>query len=167
MPPLDWLDTEADSLLSTVIDWASINSGSGNAEGLNQVADRISQLFESLRPDEFEREITTLDSGEPRPLLVFKKRSRLPKQVLLFGHFDTVYGPEHPFQKVQVEDGNRLHGPGVCDMKGGLAILFHALQAFEHSVDKKHFGWTIALNSDEEIGSPASGKEQKQLQRCS
>jgi glutamate carboxypeptidase len=92
-------------------------------------------------------------------LLVFKKRSRLPKQVLLFGHFDTVYGSEHPFQKVQIEEGNRLNGPGVCDMKGGLAILFHALQAFEQSVDKKHFGWTIALNSDEEIGSPASGKE--------
>ena len=159
MTSLDWLDTQADSLLSTVIDWVSINSGSENAEGLNHVANRISQLFESLRPDEFEREIITLDSGEPRPLLVFKKRSRLPKQVLLFGHFDTVYGREHPFQKVQVEDGNRLHGPGVCDMKGGLAILFHALQAFEQSVDKKHFGWTIALNSDEEIGSPASGKE--------
>ena len=159
MTSLDWLDTQADSLLGTVIDWASINSGSGNAQGLNDVANRISQLFESLRPDEFEREIITLDSGEPRPLLVFKKRSRLPKQVLLFGHFDTVYGPENPFQKVQVEEGNRLHGPGVCDMKGGLAILFDALQAFEQSVDKKHFGWTIALNSDEEIGSPASGKE--------
>ena len=159
MTSLDWLDTQADSLLGTVIDWASINSGSGNAQGLNDVANRISQLFDSLRPDEFEREIITLDSGEPRPLLVFKKRSRLPKQVLLFGHFDTVYGTEHPFQKVQVEDGNRLHGPGVCDMKGGLAILFDALQAFEQSVEKKHFGWTIALNSDEEIGSPASGKE--------
>jgi glutamate carboxypeptidase len=159
MTSLDWLDTQADSLLGTVIDWASINSGSGNAQGLNDVANRISQLFESLRPDEFEREMTTLDSGEPRPLLVFKKRSRLPKQVLLFGHFDTVYGSEHPFQKVQIEEGNRLNGPGVCDMKGGLAILFHALQAFEQSVDKKHFGWTIALNSDEEIGSPASGKE--------
>ena len=159
MTSLDWLDTQADSLLGTVIDWASINSGSGNAQGLNDVANRISQLFDSLRPDEFEREIITLDSGEPRPLLVFKKRSRLPKQVLLFGHFDTVYGPENPFQKVQVEEGNRLHGPGVCDMKGGLAILFDALQAFEQSVEKKHFGWTIALNSDEEIGSPASGKE--------
>ena len=159
MTSLDWLDTQADSLLGTVIDWASINSGSGNAQGLNDVANRISQLFDSLRPDEFEREIITLDSGEPRPLLVFKKRSRLPKQVLLFGHFDTVYGPENPFQKVQVEEGNRLHGPGVCDMKGGLAILFDALQAFEQSVEKKHFGWTIALNSDEEIGSPASGME--------
>jgi glutamate carboxypeptidase len=159
MTPLDWLDTQADSLLSTVVEWASINSGSRNTEGLDRVANQISKVFQSLDPDQFDQRTITLDSGALRPLLVFKKRSHLPNQIFLFGHFDTVYGPEHPFQKVQELDNNRLGGPGVCDMKGGLAILFHGLQAFEKFIDEKHFGWTIVLNPDEEIGSPASTKE--------
>lgn len=159
MNALDWLESQADSFLNAVIEWASINSGSWNAQGLNQVADRISELFQTLDPEKTERQTISLDSGQSRPLLVFTKRSHLPKQVFLFGHFDTVYGPEHPFQMVEVLEGNRLHGPGVCDMKGGLAILFHGLQAFEQFVEEKRFGWTIVLNSDEEIGSPVSSKE--------
>jgi glutamate carboxypeptidase len=157
--PLAWLDSQADSLLRTVVDWASINSGSKNTEGLNRVADRISEQFQALDPERIERRTITVDSGELRPLLVFRKRSQLLNQVLLFGHFDTVYGPEHPFQNVEVMEASRLRGPGVCDMKGGLSILFHGLQAFEQSAEQKHFGWTIVMNPDEEIGSPASGQE--------
>ena len=131
MNAFHWLESQADSFLNAVTEWASVNSGSWNAQGLNQVADRISELFQTLAPEKIDRQTMSLDSGQPGPLLVFKKRSHLPNQVFLFGHFDTVYGPEHPFQKVKVLEGNRLHGPGVCDMKGGLAILFHGLQAFE------------------------------------
>ena len=41
-------------------------------------------------------------------------------------------------------------------MKGGLAILLCGLTAFENSAHEKRFGWTILINSDEELGSPLS-----------
>ena len=103
------------------------------------------EFSELLRPDE-------TDSG---PMAIFRKRPRTAQQLLFFGHLDTVYSPEHPLQRAALTDG-QIRGPGVCDMKGGLAILLCGLSAYERFVQNKNFGWTIIINSDEEIGSPVS-----------
>ena len=39
-------------------------------------------------------------------------------QVLLSGHYDTVYGADHPFQHCTLLDPETLRGPGVSDMPG-------------------------------------------------
>jgi len=49
-----------------------------------------------------------------------------------------------------------LHGPGVADAKGGLAVMLVALLAFEQSPLRNHVGWQVLINPDEEIGSPGS-----------
>jgi glutamate carboxypeptidase len=41
-------------------------------------------------------------------------------------------------------------------MKGGLIVMLHALSAFEQSPLAHQMGWDVLINSDEEIGSPAS-----------
>jgi glutamate carboxypeptidase len=77
-------------------------------------------------------------------------------QLLLTGHMDTVYGAEHQFQQTRwVEDGV-LNGPGVADMKGGLAVMLAALKAVEQSPRGDRLGYEVVINSDEEVGSPAS-----------
>lgn len=78
-----------------------------------------------------------------------------PRRLLLLGHTDTVW-PVGTLQAMPVErrDG-RLFGPGVFDMKGGLAVGLHALRALQ-----QHGGIpaTVVLlaTSDEEIGSATS-----------
>lgn len=77
-------------------------------------------------------------------------------RVLLLGHFDTVWDIGTLERMPLVERDGRLHGPGVFDMKGGLAIALQAIRALEAT------GWPDGLQvvclwtSDEETGSETS-----------
>jgi glutamate carboxypeptidase len=75
------------------------------------------------------------------------------KPVLLLGHFDTVWPlgtlPNMPFR---VESG-RAYGPGVLDMKAGIAMMMFALQALSSMANGKHRPVTVLLDTDEEVGS--------------
>ena len=77
------------------------------------------------------------------------------KPVLLLGHIDTVWElgtlKQMPFR---VTDG-RAWGPGVLDMKGGVAIAIHAL-ALLREQKVPHPPLRMLLVSDEEVGSHSS-----------
>jgi len=142
--------------------WANINSGTYNPEGnrrmLRVIADRFSEL-----PGK--GSIVELSSGSkvqapaPNNCQAYYRhqcRPQAPVQVLLNGHVDTVFGPDHPFQSCTQLEENKLFGPGVTDMKGGLVILLAALEVFETVVEAPTIGWEIILTCDEEIGSANS-----------
>jgi glutamate carboxypeptidase len=77
-------------------------------------------------------------------------------QLLLTGHMDTVYGEDHAFQETRWLEDGVLNGPGVADMKGGIAVMLAALKAIEKSSAAERIGYEVVVNSDEEVGSPAS-----------
>jgi len=77
-------------------------------------------------------------------------------RVLLVIHYDTVYGPDNPFNRVTVLPSGRWNGPGVVDAKGGIVVMLAALHALESSPLAHKIGWEVILNPDEEIGSPGS-----------
>ena len=156
MTPTEWINAQSEELVQRVVAWSNINSGSRNVPGLNLAAKAIYDAYLSIEP-EFS-EIVRLEAADSGPVLIFRKRSQAAERLLLFGHLDTVYGPEHPLQRAIPRTDNRIGGPGVCDMKGGLAILLCGLSAFERFIPDKNFGWTIIINSDEEIGSPNSSR---------
>lgn len=74
------------------------------------------------------------------------------KPVLLLGHFDTVW-PMGTLAKMpfHIKDG-RAFGPGVYDMKTGIAMMIFALRALKDS-GAAHRPVTILLDTDEEVGS--------------
>jgi glutamate carboxypeptidase len=77
-------------------------------------------------------------------------------QILALGHSDTVYPlgtlATMPFRAAQ----GRLWGPGVLDMKGGIACFVFALRAMRELDIPVRRKVLLQLNSDEEIGSPSS-----------
>lgn len=79
------------------------------------------------------------------------------RRVLLLGHMDTVY-PIGTISKMpcRVSKG-RLLGPGVLDMKAGIALAFHVIEAMlRWGGGNLSRPVSLLLVSDEEIGSPSS-----------
>jgi glutamate carboxypeptidase len=92
-----------------------------------------------------------------------RKRRRSRARQLIVGHYDTVW-PLGTLDAMPFEfDGRIVRGPGVFDMKGGLAQLVFALRctaALELAIDVTPL---VFLNSDEEIGSRESTRYIKAL----
>ncbi|MGD0888753.1 MAG: M20 family metallopeptidase [Acidobacteriaceae bacterium] len=76
------------------------------------------------------------------------------KPVMLLGHLDTVWPlgtlRTMPWRK---RDG-RFYGPGVLDMKSGVVMALAAIRVLDKVGVSRPI--TLLLNSDEEVGSPAS-----------
>ena len=152
-------------MLDQVQAWAAINSGSRNLDGLATIASLYSETFAAL-PGELklvdplpvdamagDGSLSELMHGRNLHLRV---RPEAAVQLLFTGHMDTVYGADHSFQTVQWREPGVLNGPGVADMKGGIAVMLAALKAVEASPAASGFGYEVVINSDEEVGSPGS-----------
>lgn len=85
---------------------------------------------------------------------------------LLVGHLDTVW-PLGTLRTMPVRrEGDELFGPGVADMKAGLAVLVFALRALAaHRLDSE-LDPVVLVTSDEEIGSVESLPSLRRLARC-
>lgn len=78
------------------------------------------------------------------------------KPVLLLGHFDTVY-PLGTLANMPCHIANgRLHGPGVLDMKSGIALMLYAIEALHAWHGGLPRPVNVFLVSDEEVGSYSS-----------
>jgi glutamate carboxypeptidase len=155
----------AEPMRGQVIIWAGINSGSRNLDGLAQMAAGLADEYAALPG-----EVQLLD---PSPVEVvdtagktievqhgrnlhLKVRPDAPVQLLLTGHMDTVFAIDHEFQDTRWIGDGVLNGPGVADMKGGIAVMLAALKALEASPAADTIGYEVVINSDEEVGSPGS-----------
>lgn len=77
------------------------------------------------------------------------------RQVVGLGHYDTVFDAGTTQSWPVHVDGDRITGPGVFDMKGGLVQLIWSLRALrELGIPRPPV--RLVLNGDEEIGSPFS-----------
>ena len=152
-------------MLSQVQAWSAVNTGTGNLIGLKMQAAMLADAFSALPggvgmtdaapitavgADGLERE---LENGQH---LMLRVRPDAPRRFLLTGHMDTVFPAGHPFQTQQWLDAETLVGPGVADMKGGIAVIIAALTAFETSTAAGSVGYDVLINSDEETGSLSS-----------
>jgi len=77
------------------------------------------------------------------------------KTLLLVGHMDTVFPVDSSFNWYK-DDGAKVFGPGVIDMKGGLVVAVSVIKAMAHCGLLDSIPLTLICNSDEEIGSPFS-----------
>ena len=155
----------AEPMLDQVLEWSAINSGSRNLPGLERMAAVLADAF-SVLPGELELvdsapvenvdsagRTTSVEHGQSLHLAV---RPEAPVRLLFTGHMDTVFAVDHPFQQTQWLEDGVLNGPGVADMKGGLAVLLAALKAVEASEAAASIGYEVVINSDEEVGSLGS-----------
>ncbi len=156
---------DGSAMLKTVREWSAVNTGTANLDGLARQAGLLADAFAAL-PGEIEllepAEVTVVASDgreiekEHGTHLVLRVRPDAERRVLLTGHMDTVFPADHPFQDQQWIDDDTLNGPGLADMKGGLAVILHALKALEETRAGQSLGYDVMINSDEETGSLSS-----------
>ncbi|KEQ53496.1 hydrolase [Sphingobium chlorophenolicum] len=167
------MESAADApMLARTEKWAGVNSGSRNLPGLATMAAMLADAFaglpgaislvdpdpvEAVRPD---GRLDLIAHGDHLRLSV---RPEAPVQILLTGHMDTVFPADHAFQALRWVDPATLNGPGVADMKGGLAVMLAALSAFETAPGAERLGYDVIINSDEEVGSPSSAALLRQV----
>ncbi len=145
-----------DQFLLDLEDVVNMDSGSGHASGLAQVAAFFEERFARLgwRVTRFDFEdgsvpcLEIVNGGGGSAGAVF--------DFLFLGHMDTVFPPgtaaRRPFR---VQDGRAL-GPGVCDMKAGLVTVLHAAEVAQQMGVCDALSVCIGFNSDEEVGSRGS-----------
>ncbi|MGW4523370.1 M20 family metallopeptidase [Amycolatopsis sp. NPDC004378] len=141
--------------LEDLAELVAIDSGSDDPEGVNEVATWVAGRLSDLG---FRLARTPLAGRGDA--VVGRRTGRAVRacRILLVGHLDTVFdrgtAAARPFSVV----GNRAHGPGVSDDKGGvLAGLAAVKLLLDNGFDE--FGELVFLATpDEEVGSPASRK---------
>lgn len=78
------------------------------------------------------------------------------RQVLVIGHFDTVWPIGQLGRMPFREEAGRLHGPGVLDMKAGIALGMLATRALVDLAPSSDTRITMLWTTDEETGSDTS-----------
>ncbi|MEO8722128.1 MAG: hydrolase, partial [Sphingobium sp.] len=162
---LERIAATGDAMIARAIAWANINSGSRNLAGLTAQAAQLEPamqefdgtferipLADTLVIDADGREVTQTNGDALRLTM----RPKAPVQIVLTGHYDTVYPADTDFRSVVTLADGTLHGPGIADMKGGISLMLAALAAFEDHALFANIGYRVLLSPDEETGSLAS-----------
>src|SRR5919197_5322255 len=144
-----WRDEQVE-LLARLVDQ---DSGTDDRDDVNAVGGVLHERLVELG-----FRVTRVPQERFGDHLLAEKPGSGPKRFVFVGHFDTVFSAgtarARPFR---VADG-RAYGPGVYDMKGGLAALLFALRAHREAGTRAFAETTIVVvfNSDEERLSPSS-----------
>ncbi len=165
---------DQDAMLSQAQAWSEINTGTANLTGLAEQAALLADAFSAL-PGAVElvdpAPVTGIDASgaefeKPHGQhMVLRVRPDAARRLLFTGHMDTVFPADHSFQTQQWLDDVTLNGPGLADMKGGIAVMLHALHALEAAGEGANIGYDVLINADEETGSLSSSALIEQLAR--
>jgi glutamate carboxypeptidase len=130
-----------------------------NIQGVNAVANIIASQFAPLGFSA--KRIPTARAGFGDHLFLNSDlRDDLPT-IALIAHLDTVYPAEEELRNdfAWRVEGNRIHGPGTNDIKGGTAMIWMLLTAMHREWPTVFLAinWVVALNSCEEVDSEDFG----------
>lgn len=145
---------ERDDMLSFLVALASMESPSDLPEAQIPIQAFLTEALEELG---FEVEKTAGEKTGGYLLASPRDRDVSRPSQLLLGHCDTVWKLGTVDTMPVVMEGGRLRGPGVFDMKAGLAQMIFALRILRTLGEEPEVTPVILINSDEEIGSPESG----------
>ena len=149
-------------LIETLEKLVNIESGSGDREGLDRLAELIAAELEALGG-----RVELLEAGDDvyRMFDTPEQIGRMvhasftgsgDKKIMLMAHMDTVYLrgmiAEQPFRI----DGNRAYGLGISDDKQGVAVIIHTVAMLRDLGFDQYGTLTVLINGDEEISSPGS-----------
>ena len=135
-------------------DIVAIESYTQDKEGVDKVVDFIAAFAGSHG---FNTRVQPFPRAGNGLVVTINEDAQLPP-VAFLGHTDTVHKKGVFGYPAVREDGDKIYGPGITDMKGGIAVAMLAMQALSDAgYDKRPV--KLILTSDEEVSESLSGKE--------
>jgi glutamate carboxypeptidase len=149
---LEYFEQHRDQMVDKIRRLVELESPSDNKQAVDRISAFVAEEFAAIGGRaQFHR---VADCGNH--LQVDFEGETQQKPILLLGHYDTVY-PTGTLANMPCRVGNgRLWGPGVLDMKSGIAIMLYALQGLQAWHGRLPRPVTVLLVSDEEVGSDSS-----------
>ena len=145
---------DREKYLKDLEELVNTDSGSFYPEGLETVADILVKKYKDAGFYTFLGH--SGENNRPYVAAYTKKEEETggqekPIDIMLFGHFDTVFSDGTAAERPFTVDEEKAYGPGVADMKSGVLLGLYLADALK----KKHPGISIGIlnNGDEEIGS--------------
>jgi glutamate carboxypeptidase len=152
-PILSHIRTSQDAMVALIRQFVECESPSDNAPAVNRFVELIA---DTVAPFASARTISGGASGKHLVCEAQLPGGRKRGQILALGHSDTVWPMgtlgKMPFRQA---DG-RLWGPGVLDMKAGIAFFIFAVKALRELDIAVPHKVVLQVNSDEEVGSESS-----------
>lgn len=147
---LDYSLANHDWLLELIETLVAMESPSDDPAAVNRCGAELASRLEALGGT-----ITRIDSPTAGDHLraAFGSGSR---QILLLGHFDTVWPVGQLRQMPLKREGGKLYGPGVFDMKAGIGLATLATRALIDRGELTDCQIVMLWTTDEEIGSTTS-----------
>jgi glutamate carboxypeptidase len=145
---------DSDAILGNIRNIVEIESPSRHAAGVNRVLETIARSFEGTGAAS-ERELTADSFGDI--LLVRCDPTRNEPGILVLSHMDTVHPVGTLASKLTYRrEGDRVYGPGIYDMKGGLMLAVEAFRRIARARRRTKLPITFLFTPDEELSSPVS-----------
>src|SRR5579862_1978048 len=160
---LRYFELRQQAMIDTIREFVEVESPSDNKVAGDRMGALLAAKFEALGG---RARIHHAEEYADNIQVDFPGREKI-KPVLLLGHLDTVYPLGTLAQMPCRIDGGRLHGPGVLDMKSGIALMLYAIEALQAWHGTLPRPVTVFLVSDEEVGSSSSRKTTEALARQS
>ena len=153
---LDIYNFESEEIASGICEWAAIESPTYNANSVNKMMD----LAESLTRDMGADIVRTPGSGGYGDALQSSFRFEHSSEtagILILGHLDTVHLEGTTSKELPIRrEGDKLFGPGVFDMKGGMYMACHVVKKILELKGNLRLPISFLFIPDEEIGSPST-----------
>ncbi len=140
---------ELDLVLRDLADWVNVDTPGGALEPLDRLAGMMAE-----RVEEYGLTAELVPTEDKGVYLHATLEGSGDSRVALLCHHDTVFpigtAAERPFSS----DGSRCYGPGVADMKGGIAVAAHAARLL--AAGSRPFGLVELVSASDEETRPAA-----------
>lgn len=159
-----YLEQNMAHYLALLEQMVGVNSFTANAVGVNELGLQTSELFAELG---FSAE--TVQSVNPlygRHIILTRQGQendgRSAPKIGLVSHLDTVFPPDEEVRNdfSWREQGERIYGPGVVDIKGGTIMIYMIVSALQ-AIYPREFDavtWVVLMDASEEVGGRDFGR---------
>ena len=125
------LEKESDAVLKTITEMTAIESPTTDKEACNRMAGFLQQKIDQLGLKT--KRVSNTDFGDHVAAELTAAENKDQPGILLLGHYDTVWPMGELYKRPIRLEASRLYGPGIYDMKSGIALAIQAMEYFQRN----------------------------------